>query len=1190
MSKVQKLKPMEQKPRKPSSECQACDLFYRCITTCCPPSGSKKAKVMLAGEAPGKDEDEKGKPFVGDAGKKLRYILSKIGITAKSFFITNSCRCRPPKNAEPTKKQIDACAPHLLYEVLTVKPKVIVTLGATAFKTVTGLNEPVKNVRGFPEEYEFDYVSPEGKIYRHKCWVIPTYHPSAALRGGGWVYDSIIQHDIELARSYAEDNIVLSKPDTKSFIAKTIKEVEAICLRLKSYNIAAFDVETTGLRYLDDEILCIGFCVKKGEVLIIPILQQDKKKYWSDSDLEIVKDLLRDVFTSIRFIGQNIKFDLNYIRTFLGVIIKVAFDTMTAQHVMDENKPSNLTFQCQWYLRWTRYDKVMQQYIRSDVAYYHEAPNAILWKYLSYDVDGTMRLYLHHREEIKRQGLVTVFKTEISLIQPLAEAEFIGMRVNHDLMTEISAEQQNKAGESLVKLRTIAKPFFEDDHIFNPASGPQLRKLFDALNIIVEKKTKKSGLMSTDQDVLKLLMQEGGKIGEFAEILSNYRSANKLLGTYLDGFSIQGKFDGVKPKEEVGGFKKDVWLDDRIHPTYNPSRTVTGRLSANNPPIQTIPKKYRLRQMFIPDNEESVFISCDYGKIELCVMAWLANDDVMAKELINGMDLHSRMALQVKMNRAITDEEFEQLLPECEKEPDWSYKRSVAKCFHPDTEVLTKSGWKKILDLEVDEEVASAIPGMRGECVIVWSIPTEVFSMKNLYDHLLHFKDGGIDISVTPDHRMVVWNGKGLDPWRVVSAEEFPKQKYRYWVNAGSLYTSSLWPVANSIEQVMFRLAVVTQACGTFNGDGSISFTLVGTKADRMFWLLSNHVSSCWWSYRSEAKVHDFVLKGDCAKTVRSLLDGKSFKWNWISLRESYRVAIIDEVCRWNCRRMAKYDVVVNTDEQSINILQALATVTNLKTNLYVEDNVFNLRVNRHARHRSGSNLICNRIPYNDVVACLSVPSMFVVARSGQEGSDRIPIIIGQSVNFGIPYGISAKGIVDDKPESFPEGMLTDERIKLVQAMIDAYFEKYQGVRQYIDVQIATAQKKGYIQTPFTGRKRRLADGAEWFFSEFSKRCKFRNSDLEALNREALNFKVQSTASDELSKATHRVYLGIREVNIPFFRIVMTLHDQLLFNVHKDYVDEASDLICFWMNSVLKSDKFHKYEMPLKVEIGVLNE
>jgi len=108
--------------------CEKCPL-YLSRTRVVPGEGDTKSKVMFIGEAPGEEEDLKGKPFVGKAGQLLTKILQSVDIKREDIFITNMLKCRPPANRNPSKSEIETCFPYLETQIALINPKIIVTLG-----------------------------------------------------------------------------------------------------------------------------------------------------------------------------------------------------------------------------------------------------------------------------------------------------------------------------------------------------------------------------------------------------------------------------------------------------------------------------------------------------------------------------------------------------------------------------------------------------------------------------------------------------------------------------------------------------------------------------------------------------------------------------------------------------------------------------------------------------------------------------------------------------------------------------------------------------------------------------------------------------------------------------------------------------------------------------------------------------
>lgn len=134
--------------------------------------GHPHADLMFIGEGPGFHEDRQGIPFVGAAGQLLNHLLGEIGLRREDVYITNVVRCRPPGNRDPLPDEIEACTPFLMRTLELVDPRVVVTLGNFATRVILDRPVAISRVRG------------QRFVWRGRA-VIPTFHPAAALRGGG---------------------------------------------------------------------------------------------------------------------------------------------------------------------------------------------------------------------------------------------------------------------------------------------------------------------------------------------------------------------------------------------------------------------------------------------------------------------------------------------------------------------------------------------------------------------------------------------------------------------------------------------------------------------------------------------------------------------------------------------------------------------------------------------------------------------------------------------------------------------------------------------------------------------------------------------------------------------------------------------------------------------------------------------
>jgi DNA polymerase len=131
--------------------------------------GNPRAALMFVGEAPGRDEDLQGEPFVGRAGQLLTRIIEAIGLRRRDVYIANVIKCRPPNNRNPQEDEIARCEPYLMRQIELVRPRIIVALGTFAAQTLLKTAAPISQLRGRFHTY-------------HGVKVMPTFHPAFLLR------------------------------------------------------------------------------------------------------------------------------------------------------------------------------------------------------------------------------------------------------------------------------------------------------------------------------------------------------------------------------------------------------------------------------------------------------------------------------------------------------------------------------------------------------------------------------------------------------------------------------------------------------------------------------------------------------------------------------------------------------------------------------------------------------------------------------------------------------------------------------------------------------------------------------------------------------------------------------------------------------------------------------------------------
>jgi uracil-DNA glycosylase len=155
--------------------------------------GDPNADLMIVGEGPGRDEDLQGRPFVGRSGQLLdRLLAEEADMRRDQVYIANVVKCRPPGNRDPLPDEIAACRPYLEGQVLLIQPRIVLTLGNFATKLLLQTNEGISRVRG--RLYPFG----SGTV------LAPTFHPAAALRGGGEIVAQMRADFVRVKHALAE--------------------------------------------------------------------------------------------------------------------------------------------------------------------------------------------------------------------------------------------------------------------------------------------------------------------------------------------------------------------------------------------------------------------------------------------------------------------------------------------------------------------------------------------------------------------------------------------------------------------------------------------------------------------------------------------------------------------------------------------------------------------------------------------------------------------------------------------------------------------------------------------------------------------------------------------------------------------------------------------------------------------------
>jgi len=318
------------------AKCGVCKLHKQCKSPFMKVSGKGKKEILIVGEAPGADEDEEGKPFVGKAGRKLSSVLSRLGISMRQdCWITNTIICRPPNNQTPTPSQIDCCNPNLVSTINRLEPKVIISLGAVPTNTLVSMLWKSSESK---DESMTKWAGWTIPLQELNCWLCPTFHPSYILRNEGTSnYDVLFRmftEHLKVAIQKSKRRPWKKVPNHKKEV-QIIMDKDEVVERIRRYRkeggLLAFDYETNMLKPDGPQaaIRCCSICWEGKETISFP---------WTGLALKReMSRLLRS--KSTEKIASNLKFEERWTRKEFGHGVRNwKWDTMLAAHWLDNRR------------------------------------------------------------------------------------------------------------------------------------------------------------------------------------------------------------------------------------------------------------------------------------------------------------------------------------------------------------------------------------------------------------------------------------------------------------------------------------------------------------------------------------------------------------------------------------------------------------------------------------------------------------------------------------------------------------------------------------------------------------------------------------------------------------------------------------------------------------------------------------
>lgn len=407
----------------------------------------------------------------------------------------------------------------------------------------------------------------------------------------------------------------------KYHLVNTPEARKSLIEKLNSQKVISFDTETTGLNPHEANLVGLAFSIKESEAYYIPLPENQVE---SQSIVNEFKEILEN--PAIDKIGQNIKYDILMMKWYDVEVRGHFYDTMIAHYLLEPDKRHKLDYLSESYLGYKMVP--ISDLIGSGKGQLNMKDIKVekVKEYAGEDADITLRVQDILFKKLEEKELTKLYNDiEEPLIEVLAEMEFAGVRISKEYLDAYSIELAKQIDE---KEKIVYQKAGSQFNIGSPKQVGEI--LFDRLKIPYRWRKTGSGQYSTDVEKLTELAFEHEIINDILE----YRKYAKLKSTYVDALPLL-----INPKT------------GRVHSSFNQARAATGRLSSENPNLQNIPIKdeagRKIRNAFIPRDENYIILAADYSQIELRLIADISNDEAMLEAFLNKQDFHKATAAKV---------------------------------------------------------------------------------------------------------------------------------------------------------------------------------------------------------------------------------------------------------------------------------------------------------------------------------------------------------------------------------------------------------------------------------------------------------------------------------------------------------------------------------------------------------------
>jgi len=406
--------------------------------------------------------------------------------------------------------------------------------------------------------------------------------------------------------------MLVQEPAQMAQLASELANAPAVC----------FDTESTGMDPTTADIVGLSFSIERGKAWYVPT---PADREGSLAVLAYFKDLFED--ETIPKIGQNLKYDILLLARYGVTVRGELFDTMLAHYLLDPDTRHGMDVLAENYLGYTPIpiSDLIGARGRNQLNM-RDVDVELAKEYAGEDADITLQLKETFEPLLEKAEVAKLAReVEFPLVYVLADMERVGVRIDTDVLREISQKLE-------VDIRESERTIYEKAGVrFNIASPKQLGEvLFDKLQLDPKAKKTKTGQYKTGEDVLLALASKS----DIVQDILMFRQLQKLKSTYVDALPAL-----IHP--ETG----------RVHTSYNQAVASTGRLSSTNPNLQNIPirtdRGREVRKAFVPRDDGHILLSADYSQIELRLVAEISQDEGMLEAFARNLDIHRATAAKV---------------------------------------------------------------------------------------------------------------------------------------------------------------------------------------------------------------------------------------------------------------------------------------------------------------------------------------------------------------------------------------------------------------------------------------------------------------------------------------------------------------------------------------------------------------